>query len=425
MSDYRAVAAMTETLRNMLQDAIAGEFPGARVQTNRPQRDPPDPRHGLINIFLYLVEFNPSWRNMELPVRARDGSLLHAPRAALDLHYLVSFYGSDEQQIPQLLLGKTVALLQKTPYPPARFLPRQPPEGEPAPVERYLRIWESGISEQLQQIQFVPLTLSHDELSKLWTIFFQTPYVLSLAYRCSVILIEPEMEEVPIASLPVRQVKVYDVTTELPQIDQVLPQMLTAEPGARLLLRGRNLGGVTGVEVGGLPAPVRNSTPTSLLVDLPAGLSSGVNLVQATRDVAMGSPPVTHRIYSSNPVSVLLRPRLLSQPTYEPLEGGTVATALAPAVRAEQKAALLLNRLDGSGDQPPVSYQLPAAAGSVGASQLFRVRGVEPGTYLLRVQVDGVATELFSDSNRNSPTFDRMVAPTVTIPAPTASGAAP
>lgn len=424
MSDYRAIAAMTETLRNMLQDAVQIEFPGARVETNRPQKDPPDPRHGLINIFLYLVEPNSAWRNMELPVRASDGTLLRPPRAAVDLHYLISFYGSETQQIPQLLLGKTLATLHKQPYPSPRFLPREPPQGEVAPVERYLRVWESGLDGQLAQVQFVPLTLSHEELSKLWTIFFQTPYVLSLAYRCSVLFIEPELDEVPQSALPVRELRLHDATTELPEVDQVLPQIVELRGGTRLMLRGRNLETINQVQVSGKTATLLSTTASSALIDLPPGLAAGVNLVQAFRLLQLGTPPQPHRVYASSPVSFVLRPRLLGPAAYDPASG-TVRVTLEPAVIQGQRVALLLHRIQ-DGEDAPHSYSLPALAPVAGSTLSFSARGVEAGNYLLRVEVDGVSTALETDSEPTSPTFDRYIAPTVSIPSPrgTSTGAA-
>lgn len=422
MSDYRALAAMTETLRNMLQDAVQNEFPGARVETNRPQKDPPDPRHGLINLFLYLVEPNAAWRNMELPVRASDGTLLRPPRAALDLHYLISFYGSEAQQIPQLLLGKTVATFHAQPFPPPRYLPRQPPAGEMAPVERYLRVWDSGLGDQLAQVQIIPLTLSHEELSKLWTIFFQTPYVLSLAYRVSVIFIEPELDEIPTSSLPVREVRLYDAAAELPEVDQAQPQIVEMRPGARLMLRGRNLEAINQVQVSGTTATLLSTTASSALIELPQGLAAGVNLLQAFRLLQLGNPPQPHRVYASSPVSFVLRPRLLGPAAYDAATTCVRVTVM-PAVAAGQRVALLLHRMqdsmqDGLQDDsgPPRSYSLPALDPASGSTLGFSVRGVEAGTYLLRVEVDGVSTALESDDQPTSPTFDRYIAPTVTIP---------
>ena len=38
-----------------------------------------------------------------------------------------------------------------------------------------------------------------EELSKLWSVFFQTPYALSIAYQASVVLIEPDLEPIDAA----------------------------------------------------------------------------------------------------------------------------------------------------------------------------------------------------------------------------------
>jgi hypothetical protein len=43
----------------------------------------------------------------------------------------------------------------------------------------------------IERIKLTPLTLSLEDLSKLWSVFFQVPYALSIAYEASVVLIEP------------------------------------------------------------------------------------------------------------------------------------------------------------------------------------------------------------------------------------------
>ncbi len=48
-----------------------------------------------VNIFLYQVSPNVAWRNADLPTPRADNSLLHRPQAALDLNYLLTFYGED------------------------------------------------------------------------------------------------------------------------------------------------------------------------------------------------------------------------------------------------------------------------------------------------------------------------------------------
>ena len=67
-----------------------------------------------INLFLYQVTANPGWRNADMPAWAGDGSNLTAPPLALDLHYLVTAYGSSDLDA-EVLLGYATHLLHETP----------------------------------------------------------------------------------------------------------------------------------------------------------------------------------------------------------------------------------------------------------------------------------------------------------------------
>lgn len=409
MSDFRAVAAMTKTLQNIVQQAVSEEIYAAQVKTDRPQKELPEHAGGMVNIFLYQVEPNPSWRNMELPVRGPDGRLINTPQVALDLHYLFSFYGTENQLIPQLLLGKTVSVLHAFPYPKPGDLPK-PPQDED--VERPYRLWESGLREQIHLLRFVPMNLSHDELSKLWTIFFQVPYSLSMVYRCSVVLIQPE-GEIPQPAVPVREALVYETSVDsLPEIAQVVPQVLEYRRGARILLKGRNLDAATAVLIGGFEARIRAAGSGSLLVDLPSGLTAGVVTVVAVRDVEMGQPPRPHRLYESNPASFVLRPRIVEPPVYEPATS-RIVVRVAPEVREGQSPALLLNRVDSP---RPEGYTLSAEPGAAGDRLRFPAARLEAGTYLARVRVDGASSALEVDHDPESPTYEQYVGPKVAVP---------
>ena len=47
-----------------------------------------------MNVYLYRVSPNPAWRNQDLPTRAR-GPIVDRPLTAIDLHYLLTFYGDE------------------------------------------------------------------------------------------------------------------------------------------------------------------------------------------------------------------------------------------------------------------------------------------------------------------------------------------
>jgi hypothetical protein len=95
MSNFLAIATVTAALRQTL-NAVAGiDVPGAEVTTMRP--DEPTNTDARVNIYLYQVTPNAAWRNADLPTRRNDGGLVQRPQVALDLHYLLTFYGDCTQ----------------------------------------------------------------------------------------------------------------------------------------------------------------------------------------------------------------------------------------------------------------------------------------------------------------------------------------
>ena len=184
MSNHLAVATVTATLHNVLLNA-ASVVPGTTVSMKRPDAGPvPGP---AINAFLYQVSPNPAYRNADLPTRRSDGGLVRKPQAALALHYLLSFVGDDTQFEPQRLLGAAVRELHAQPA----LRPKDIAStiGQP-PFDAVLA--NSDLDKQVDLVRLVPLNLSLDELSKMWSVFCQIPYVLSVAYQASAVLIETD-----------------------------------------------------------------------------------------------------------------------------------------------------------------------------------------------------------------------------------------
>jgi hypothetical protein len=117
MSSYKAIATVTATIRNTIQTAIQAAVSGATATIVR--LDFTVTGSGLpttgVNIFLFQVTPNAALRNADTPTRLADGTIVKRPTAAIDLHYLISFYGDDTQFETQLMLGATVAALHGTP----------------------------------------------------------------------------------------------------------------------------------------------------------------------------------------------------------------------------------------------------------------------------------------------------------------------
>ncbi|TFV94912.1 DUF4255 domain-containing protein, partial [Oxalobacteraceae bacterium OM1] len=113
MSDARAIAAVTATMRHLLtkpvqdllgnlSDLLVSSQPLdlARKGETRPAQ---------INIFLYQHMVNAAWRNNDMPRQALPGETAFPP-LALNLHYLVTAYGrgdndNDDSAASQLLIG--------------------------------------------------------------------------------------------------------------------------------------------------------------------------------------------------------------------------------------------------------------------------------------------------------------------------------
>lgn len=398
MSDFRAVAAVTATLQNMLQSAVAAAVPGAVVRTGRPEKNPSTTSPGEVNIFLYQVTPNPAFRNLELPVRRSDGTIVRPPTLAIDLHFLLSFYGDDAKQIPQLLLGVVTSTMHTYPFPRVEDMP-----GHGSDADNPLA--GSGIEEQADRLRFAPMLLSHDELSRLWSIFFQVPYALSAAYLCSVVLIESDLTPQP--ALPIRRAELSALPEALPpQLERVSPQTLSLSGDARITLTGSNLRADDLVRFGSREASPESATKTSITVPLPADLPAGVQQVQVARR-ATGM--------ASNPLAFVLQPSLSGEVRFEE-SGPSLEVSISPPVASGQRVGVLLNETGAPADRKPRSYAFAAPGMVTGSEVTVPIPGVEAGTYLVRVQVNGIASALASDLDPRSPTFNQYTGPKVVVP---------
>lgn len=203
MSNTLAIATVTKTLQRFLQTAIAtDDVAGVQVTTHRPDRAADSLDTPRVNIFLYQVTPNPTWRSADLPTRSANGTLMQPPQAGLDLSYLFSFYGSEEQMVPQRLLGRVISALYTQPW----LLPADIQEAVADASNSYLA--DSNLAEQVERVKFSLQSMNLEELSKLWSVFFQTPYVLSLAYQASVVLIAAALTPQPAKAVDRRVITV-------------------------------------------------------------------------------------------------------------------------------------------------------------------------------------------------------------------------
>jgi hypothetical protein len=390
MANHLAIATVTEALRLRLAGAIGPEIAGVDVLARRPEATDGQST-SQVTIFLYRVTPNAALRNTDLAARAADGEVRRRPRVAIDLHYLVSFSGDEEQLIPQRMLGTSLASLHSEPG-LTRLELASVSQGEP---------WlsTSDIAEELESVHFSLGNLTLDDMSKVWSTFLQVPYRLSVAYGASVVLIEA-----PVATrepLPVEQGGVDAIPLRQPVVDDV--RVVGGGGPLQLELLGRNLRGpVTAVRFDdGTPLPVTSVTDTRIVV-APGQLPAGVHAAQVVHQLEIGVPPVPHDAVESAGFAFVLRPTVTAAvhhagPQPDPPRDAVVVTFVPPLV-AGQRVSLMLNEY---AEPAPVGRSLgfhrlqPETPPVTGTTSLRFLRGSVPaGTYLVRVQVDGAESLL-------------------------------
>ena len=408
MSNFLAVATVTATLQRELQSVIGANVSAAKATTVRPDAV----GHGLpevgVNIFLYEVAPNAALRNTDLPTRNGDGQAVQRPAAALDLHYLMSFYGKDSELEPQRVLGSVVRHLHSRPLLTRKMI-RDTITNPPA--SSYLG--NSNLADAVEFVRFSPLSLSLEELSKLWSIFFQTPYALSVAYRASVVFIEEELT--PATPLPVRERKLFVVPFQQPFIEEVDPQIIAS--GATLTIAGQNLrGDVTKLKFGASLAAPATVTADKITVALPATLQPGVRTVQVIHDfdfqTGLGNEP--HRGFESNVAPFILQPKIMTTPLPDTPHGGTLTLTFAPPVGREQSVALLLNS-DMNNYVIPLPTRSPSDPPTATSFNFKIPTTILPDIYLLRVRMDGAESALEVDTDDQSPTYNQYIGPNLKI----------
>jgi Pvc16 N-terminal domain len=407
MSNALAIATVTETLVQVLQSALTGINLGSspHVTNTRPDQQAGLPTVG-VNVFLYQIAPNPYLRNTDLPTRKADGSLLQRPKAAVDLYYLLSFYGDDSTLEQQRLLGAVVRELHAHPTLTRSMI---------AAVQQNTAFLQgANLDQQPELVRFTPVAFSLEELSKLWSFLLKTDYVLSTAYVGSVVLIETD-DPVPPPPLPVLKPKIY----VLPFRQPVITQILSAEgtdlpilPGSEIVLLGRNLvldqpgGGSTRVMIRGVAQDPIVASDTRIVVALPPGLPAGVQPVQVIQSLMLGEPPLPHRRgFQSDVATFVLHPviqKIGSPPAYAIAvqtgvgspPGNALTVRVNPTVAKGQRALLELLQLV----QPTAARLFDAGVVNADIDTLiFPLHGLPAGNYLVRVRIDGAESPLDLD----------------------------
>jgi hypothetical protein len=404
MSNFRAVATVTATLQNILQAAIQADVPGATVTTVRPGADTAAnlPTTGL-NLFLYQVGQSPHRINDDVPTRSADGVAAQRPVVPIELYYLMSCYGDDRTLEPQRVLGSAFAFLHAQPQLTRAQI--QAVIADPA----HSFIAGSDLANQFDLIRFTPINLTLDELSRLWSVFLQTQYVLSTTFKASTVLLERAITPRP--ALPARAVQLVTLPLRTPRIDAIVSASGDTAPitaGGSIVVEGADLlGDATIVEIDGTVAPTTTTANDRIVLPLPAGIAAGPHTLQVRQGILVsGTDTIPRPAFASGLAAFAVQPVITKtagaynitianvQGTGTAPRSATVTISVAPAIGVQQTTTLEML----SGQQ--VAYRfLAQPLASAGTQLVFQIAGVAAGGYIFQVRIDGAASPLDLDAS--------------------------
>lgn len=399
MSNSLAIAAVTATLRSLFVSVIPTdpELADTIVTTRHPDNARNGQTANQLNAFLYQTNPNAAWRNGDIPSQVMPGET-KPPALALDLSYLITAYGREDDDISaHRLLGRAMGLLNDH-----ALLGRN---------EIQAALMGNDLHEQVERVRISPRGLTVDEISKLWSAF-QTEYRISAAYDVSVVLIEsdrPGRAPLPVLTRGPADAGVVvqaDITPPFPTIKGLeLPDAApSAQLGDILTVVGHHLDGDTVTGVFSSPrlpadrevAAEAGATATEVRLHIP---QQPAQWVAGTYALTLRIGRVGEEDRFTNVVPLALAPRLIGTlpltATRDADGDATLTVDVRPNVRPPQRVQLILG--DRSIDARPRTSNT--------ATLVFDVVAAPVGEFFVRVRIDGV-DNLLVDRSVTPPVFD-------------------
>lgn len=429
MSGPLAIGAVSAVLRNLLDNGMIDAGPAVgtvKVTAVAPDTIKlDDPNAGpSLNLFLYRVSPNPGWRNAGLPAFGSDGGRVSNPPLALDLHYLLTAYGTSDFHA-EIMLGYAMSILHDRPV-----LDRAGIRAalDPGPVtsailpQAYQAVAASDLADQVEAVTVTVDPIDSEEMSRLWSAI-QAHYRPTAAYLVSVVLIEAEHSTR--SALPVLTRGAPDPITGdepgvfvhpdlLPPIPTVFvvepePDQVSVRLGDTVTIKGAHLDG-TSVEVrfshalldDPVVVPVGvNADREKIAVTLPTGAGAEAAWPAGVWTVRVAlQPPGAVTVRETNAAAMILAPEpiLAPAPTVTRHAGTaavTVTLDVRPQVRSSQRATLALDAAVAIADPHPATT----------ATLNFAFGDVPAGSRFVRLTVDG-AESVLVDRSKTPPEFD-------------------
>jgi hypothetical protein len=403
MSSALAISGVTAVLEYLLN----GVYSSAGLGSVNVSAVAPDIVQGVVgtgsdtplqvNLFMHQVTHNAAWRNIGLPSLGPDGSTrLSNQPLALDLHYLLTAYGSEDCEA-EALLGYAIQLMHEMPVLPRAQI-RLGLSSLPTSNPLSQLLGGSGLADQIEMIKLTPTPINREELAWLWTAL-KADYRPSYLFDASVVLIQAQQPL--LSALPVLQRNLSiqpNIVTPFPVLAEIEPP--NSQPAAWLgdtvTVTGTNLTGATGIVLSNARQGVESViTPLQAVgaasfqftvpgpavsPDLPAGL------YLASAQVPYGTGTVT-----TNGLPLAIAPKLgAGWPPATIASGTSVAVTVpcTPFLRPGQQVSLLIGGQQAPADPFTTQTRSPS----------FTFASLQPTGQKVPVwmQVDGIDSPLIN-----------------------------
>jgi hypothetical protein len=296
MSTYKALAAVSVTLKNLLLDRME-DLPATPVTVTLA---PPDvtisgvsgPR---LNLYLFQITENASLKNQEISGQGNPGAYGRPP-LSLDLHYLMTAYAGsdiyeDSDRMAQEVLGNAMRVLHDYSIIPPDLLKQSDPTQT---------ILDPGLISEYERVKITLQPVSIEEISKIWTAMPKVDFRRSVLYQVSVVQIESRLPRR--LARPVKTRRVSLTLARRPEITAVYRTPLTSSdrPGdprvkalQEITIEGLRFNAAqTWVRLGGLaPLPVVPVSSEEIRVTVPDDLllQPGVQPVEVLTEQTLES----------------------------------------------------------------------------------------------------------------------------------------
>lgn len=225
-----AIGEVTVAIRNLLQQGLENDY---EVSLCSPWEDSGNEKG--INLFLYQVEENPQWKNMDWPGDRSNPTKIPRPPLSLDLFYLLTPYAlrvtettTDIAQTHRIL-GKAMQILHENPV----LNDIHSPDFDADNNDHF----PEDLRNSFEKIKITLNPMDMEGMSKIWAMG-DKPYRLSVAYHVSLVQIAPTVPPKPVAA-PVQETGLKVTTLTPPLITKLNPS--SGPVGTELHIIGQNL----------------------------------------------------------------------------------------------------------------------------------------------------------------------------------------